>query len=400
MNLRTAMHSASEVVVTPKSGRRWCGCVAAWMLGLAAVCAAQAQAPAGFVVAGYIFPRNTVLTPDQIDARGLTRINFAFAAIRDGRLVTGAECDEQNLAVLTGLRKQNPSLTVLVSAGGWLGSAEFSDLALTTQSRSAFADSAMDFLKRYDLDGLDVDWEYPGMAGAGHPFRAEDKRNFTLLLQDLRKAFDQEEKTSGRRLILTIAAGATNDYLAHTEMNKVQRWVDAVNLMTYDYRLPPADATTGHSAPLFTNPAAPRSESADASVKAFERAGVPAGKIVLGVPFYVHAWGQVPDQNHGLLQPGKQSPDDFAPYSAVQSSMLGHGFIRYWDAAASVPYLYNADKQEFVSYEDPESLGDKCGYVKTHQLGGVMFWEYSGDPSGALLHVIDDALQPSAAGAH
>jgi chitinase len=65
---------------------------------------------------------------------------------------------------------------------------------------------------------------------------------------------------------------------------------------------------------------------------------------------------------------------------------------------ASAPYLYNADKHIFVSYEDTESLAAKCRYVVTHKIGGVMFWDYSGDPSGALLGVINESLRLGAAG--
>jgi chitinase len=74
--------------------------------------------------------------------------------------------------------------------------------------------------------------------------------------------------------------------------------------------------------------------------------------------------------------------------------MLGQGYTRHWDAAASVPYLYNADKQIFVSYEDPESLAAKCKYVKKQHLKGVMFWDYESDPSGVLLDAVDSGLKP------
>lgn len=376
----------------PVDRSRFRALTVACMLAFAACAWARSQAHAGFVVAGYVFPRNTLLQPGQIDARNMTRINFAFAAINHGRLAEGAETDAQNLALLARLRKQNPALTVLASVGGWLGSGGFSDVALTARSRSVFIESAVNFLKRYDLDGLDVDWEYPGMAGAGHSFRAEDKQNFTLLLEELRKRFNVETKSRGRHLVLTIAAGASDDYLAHTEIKKVQPFVDAVNLMAYDYSLPSVDAVTGHNAPLFANPAAPKRGSVDASVEAFERAGVPARKIVVGVPFYGHAWSHVADENHGLFQPGAPAADDFAPFSLIEGTMLGHGFTRYWDDAASVPYLYSAERREFVSYEDVASLAIKCGYVEAHKLQGMMFWEYSDDPSGALQETIARAL--------
>jgi chitinase len=86
-------------------------------------------------------------------------------------------------------------------------------------------------------------------------------------------------------------------------------------------------------------------------------------------------------------------PNAFAKYGDVTGTMLDHGYTRYWDAPASVPYLYNAEKKIFVSYEDPESLALKCKYVRDHHLAGMMFWDYSGDPSGALLSAIDAGLK-------
>jgi chitinase len=132
--------------------------------------------------------------------------------------------------------------------------------------------------------------------------------------------------------------------------------------------------------------------SADASVKAFERAGVPAEKLVLGVPFYGHVWGEVADRDHGLYQPGKPIPNAYAPFSLIDSSMLNQGFTRYWDSTSAVPYLYSAEKHVFVSYEDVESLTAKCRYVVAHKLGGMMFWSYSNDSEGKLLKAIDGEL--------
>jgi chitinase len=369
------------------------GVVASLPLLLAPAGMAQEGVPASKVVVAYVFPRVGALQPGQIDPHLITRINYAFANIKDGRMVMGSELDPQNFAYLTSLRKENPSLTVLVSVGGWDWSGGFSDAVLTEQSRQVFIESAVAFLKSYDLDGLDIDWEYPGLAGAGHKFRAEDGANFTVLLKELRKRFDRETETTGRRLYLTFAAGAMDEYLEHTEMAKAQQFVDTVNLMTYDYSEAGSDRIANHHAPLYTNPENPKKGSVDGSVKGLEAAGVPARKIVLGVPFYSHLWGEVGAENHGLFQPGKPVKGDWAPYGAISSDFLSNGYVRYWDAVSKAPYLYNAEKKIFVSYEDPESLGLKCDYILKNKLAGVMFWEYSGDPSGTLLKTIDGAFQ-------
>ncbi len=368
------------------------------LLSLSVSGSAMAQRSKTVIVA-YVFPQNGLIQPGEIAARKLTRINYAFANLQGGRIVNGFNADDENLARLVALRQRNPALTVLISIGGWSWSGNFSDMALTGESRRAFIESAVEFVEKHNLDGLDIDWEYPGQAGAGNRFRPEDKQNYTLLLRDIRTRFKQEEKRIHRPLYLTIATGASSAFLANTEMSKVQKYVDTVNLMAYDYYEPSADGITGNHAPLYADPDDPKRASADRCVREYEEAGVPAEKIVLGVPFYGHVWGEVEDVNHGLFRPGKPVPHAFARYRDISATMLGQGFARYWDAASSVPYLYNAEKKIFVSYEDPESLALKCRYVQKHKLGGIMFWEYGGDSGGALLDAIDDGLRQKQDGA-
>jgi chitinase len=348
-------------------------------------------------IIAYVFSQDRLLSPGEIAAGKLTRINYAFALIHDGRIVTESPDDAANLAALAALRQDNPSLQVLISVGGWLGSGNFSDMAASRESRAQFIDSVIAFLAQYRLDGLDIDWEFPAQAGAGNRFRPEDKRNYTLLLMELRQRFKREQRKLGRRLLLSVAAGASQSFLDHTEMGRVAHSVDTVNLMAYDYYEPGSEKITGNHAPLYTDPSDPKQISADTSIREFEDAGVPAHKIVLGVPFYGHVWGNVAATNHGLFQPGSRVPNAYARYHDIVANMLDHGYTRYWDTFASVPYLYNAEKSQFVSYEDPESLALKCAYVQRHHLGGIMFWEYSGDASGALLDTIHRAFYGSKA---
>ncbi len=363
------------------------------LLAADVLCGWAAPGPGAMQIVAYVFPQNATLAPGQVDPHSVTRVNYAFAKIEDGRIAPGYAHDAENFAYLTALRRQNPSFTVLVSVGGWLGSGGFSDMALTRESRSRCVDSVMDFLSRYGLDGLDVDWEYPGLAGAGNKFRSEDKQNFTSLLKELRQRFDREQKKAGKKLYLTIAAGASDEFLEHTEMARVAQWVDTVNLMAYDYYEPGSGPITGHHAPLYTNPADPNKTSADASVRAFEAVGVPARKLVLGIPFYGHSWRDVPERDHGLFQPGKAGANGYAAFDLIESTMVGHGFTRYWDSVSQVPWLYNSETHTFVSYEDEQSVTAKCKYVQARKLGGVMFWYLEDDSAGKLLRAIDATLR-------
>lgn len=342
-------------------------------------------------IIAYVFVKDRVLQPGEIAADELTRINYAFSNIQDGKMVEGFAHDKENFAALTALKGKNPDLKVLVSVGGWTWSKNFSDASLTAESRRVFIDSVMSFLNRYQLDGLDIDWEYPGMIGDNNRFRPEDKQNYTRLIHELRRRFDRQTRKTHKRLLLSIATGASEEVLQHTEMRKVQRDLDTINLMAYDYYEPDSGKITGNHAPLYTDPADPKHVSADLSVKQYEAAGVPPNKIVLGVPFYGHVWSDVPDVNHGLFQPGKAASDAFSSFGHVSTHMRD-GFQRYWDQAASVPYLYSAKDRVFVSYEDPQSLAIKCGYVTSRKLAGIMFWDYSGDAEGTLLRTINSSL--------
>jgi chitinase len=69
------------------------------------------------------------------------------------------------------------------------------------------------------------------------------------------------------------------------------------------------------------------------------------------------------------------------------------GFVRRWDKAAQAPYLWNAERRVFVTYDDPESLRLKSRYIVDKGLAGVMFWEYSSDPTRALLGTLYDELR-------
>jgi chitinase len=344
-------------------------------------------------IIAYLFPRGGIINPDEVAAERLTHINYAFANIKDGVIVEGSAHDRENFQVLNSLKKRNPGLKLLVSVGGWSWSGGFSDMALSSSSRKKFIASAAQFMHTYDLDGLDVDWEYPGLPGNGNINRPEDKQNFTLFLQELRQQFKREEKKARHHLYITIAAGAFQHFIDHAEMKQVQKPLDFVNLMTYDFYTG-ADAMTGHHAALYLNPDDPRKNSTDTTVKAYLRAGVPPKKLVIGAAFYGRAWQGVEPVNQGLYQPGKvaQLPANYR--NIVDTYLDQQGFLPLWDKAAAAPFLWNESRRIWISYEDEESIKLKGQYVLSKKLGGIMFWEYYGDKDNRLLKSINAVLGP------
>ncbi|MBV8975375.1 MAG: glycoside hydrolase family 18 protein [Sinobacteraceae bacterium] len=331
--------------------------------------------------------------PAVIHPQKLTHINFAFARITpDGRVGLADPQLEPALERVVALRRSKPDLKILISVGGWAADG-FSDAALTEASREAFAASAVQLFRKYALDGVDLDWEYPGQGIAGITYRAEDRQNFTLLLHALRTSLDaasvqDRRRDDGRRYTLTIAS-ADREYFEHTEMEKLHVYLDWLNVMAYDFfnSLTP---TTGHHAGLFRSEfAAGEERDADSSIRQHLAAGIPPGKLVLGVAFYGRGFTGVRPINHGIDQPYARFEGEHS-YAQLSRQLLSGaaGFVRNWDDGAKAPYLWNAASRTFITYDDPRSLAIKARYVREHHLGGMMFWELSQDYNDELLDAI------------
>jgi chitinase len=329
-----------------------------------------------------------------IAAEKLTAINYAFAHVVDGALVLDQAGADAVLARLRGLKSHNATLKILVSVGGW-GADGFSDAALSDASRAKFAQSAADLIARQHLDGIDLDWEYPGLAGPGIRHRDADRHNFTLLLEALRLRLDALGREHGRgedRYLIT-AALADSEFVVHIELDRIHQYLDWIDLMTYDFHNSLVK-TTGHHAGLSVSATAQVSErSVERAVGQFLAAGVPAKKLIVGVPFYGRAFADVQPENHGLDQPYGHYNNEYAWPKLTADFIDKNGYVRYWDDKAKAPYLWNAQARMFVSYDDPQSLALKAAFVRAHQLGGMMYWEQSQDPGGKLLGVLADALK-------
>ena len=315
-----------------------------------------------------------------------------------------------NFNQLKELKELHPDLKVLVSIGGWTFSKWFSDAALTKESRKQFVASCIDLFMKGNFpgepdgigagvfDGIDVDWEWPGSEGnAGNIIRPEDKENFTKLMQEFRKqlhAYGRETKTDYLLTAFLPASPAKID--AGFEVPDIFGALSFATVQGYDFH-GTWEPTTNHQSNLYTSPSDPSGFgfSDDQVVKAYLSRGAPAKEIVVGVPFYSRGWTGVDPANHGLYQsssgaaPGtwEAGVDD---YKAARAR-LGSGFTRYEDSSAGAAWLFNGT--EFWTYDDPPVMSAKAEYVRDNGLGGIMFWELSGDtPGGELIHAIADGL--------
>lgn len=366
--------------------------------------------PGGKYVIGY-YPawaaERNVFVKD-IPAQKLTHINYAFSNVSESgecilgdpaadveRLysakesVDGLEDSKSasfhgNFNQLLALKQKYPHLRVLVSIGGWSWSGNFSKAAQEDASRQRFAASCIDlYLKQYPgvFDGLDIDWEYP-VSGGLNTGRPEDKKNFTLLLGELRRQLDDLGAQDNRHYLLTIAAPVGPGNIRNLETDAIASTVDWINLMSYDFH-GPWDTSTNFNAPLFRTSTDPADAglNVDAAVQTYLSSGVPAEKLVLGVPFYGPGWSGVPDVDHGLYQPVSGAAPGTWEAGSYDFKDIREKYMsdekRYWDPEAYVPWLYDPQSKVFISYDDAQSLQAKAGYARDMGMAGVMIWEIS-----------------------
>lgn len=289
------------------------------------------------------------------------------------------------LCLAVGMKTFSPPIGETGSLiGGWDYSTYFSDIASTDARRETFAQSCLDFILEHGFDGIDLDWEYPVSGGlAGNTNRPQDKRNFSLLLEAIRKKLNEQEKKDGRRYFLTIAGAANTSYLSKIEPVAVANLVDYLFVMAYDIH-GLWDSYADFNAPLY--PSGENSPQYQNSVydgiAAYRNSGVPADKLVLGMPFYGYIYQGVTHQNNGLYSPFSSAKS--AGYDAICGAYLNSSaYQQFRSAAAQVPYLYG--ESTFITYEDAQSIAAKTALANTQGLAGVGIWELSYDSEGVLL---------------
>lgn len=370
---------------------------------------------------------------DKLDVRLITHLNYSFglvynneagetnAALKDPAKLHQIWLSpkvEADLAKIPALRKQNPNLKVLLSVGGW-GARGFSSAAATPETRQIFIDSAEQIVKKYGLDGIDLDWEYPvnGAWGLVDSTPA-DKDNFTAILKELRERFGKE------KLVTIAVAASAESPKSWIDVKAIAPSLDYINLMTYDM----AYGTQYFNSNLYDSKewptvAAADKYSADFVVNNYLAAGLKASQMNLGIGFYGRVpkrtvepgidWTKPDAQKNPVTQPSFSptevalfkslgydlTKDTYVKYNDIVSKLLNDPqkrFTQHWDDEAKVPWLSiksaKGDPLFAISYENPRSVAIKGEYIKSKGLAGAMFWEFGADDNNQLARTLADTL--------
>lgn len=312
-------------------------------------------------------------------------LGYAFSADDsvDGTADSAEMALRGNFHQLQELKRLYPHLKIVISLEG--NPTSFA-AAAQPENRFSFVASCMqtfiagNFADGIDapslFDGIDLDWEFP---------EEEDKDNFTALLAEFRRQLDAERPN----LLLTVAMGDNGTAYRHLDMATASLFVNQVGIMNYDYG-GPWSKRTGLVAPLYSSPGdVDHGGDVASTLQGYLDAGVPAYKMLLGLPFYGYVWNHVSSENHGLFQLGQPLREDF-PYSHIAS--VRDRFKVYRDSESLAPWLF--DGGTFWTYDDEISIAAKLAYARRLSLGGVMIWELSGDTAdGRLMRTIYQQLK-------
>lgn len=302
---------------------------------------------------------------------------------------------------INAVKAKYPHLKVTISVGG-ANESGFTGMASDIHKRTDFIINVCNWMETYNLDGVDIDWEYPVRplklppgAAWGTQF-PEDRENYITLLRELRDVLDDLGDRTGTYYSLSTAVPASSWFVSPNQgldIKTVAEITDSLKLMAYDY-YGSWSSTTGHNANLY--PGSRGDWSTDDAVKAYLNAGVAPEKIMVGIAFYGHHWDGVQPGNN-INSPGLFSPRPFTgtgtySWSEIKRYFLdtGSGYTRYWDNFARAPFLYNGDR--WISYTDHEQIREITRYVKDKNLGGVFTWEYGHDMKADLLQTMAESM--------
>ncbi|XP_047377282.1 chitinase-3-like protein 1 [Sciurus carolinensis] len=338
--------------------------------------------------------------PDAIDHSLCTHVIYSFANISNNEIDINEWNDVTLYGMLNALKIRNPNLKTLLSVGGWnFGSERFSRIASNTQRLRTFIKSVPPFLRAHGFDGLDLSWLAPGR---------RNKQLHATLIQEMKAEFAKEAQAGAERLLLSAAVSAGKvDIDSGYDIAQISQHLDFISTVTYDFH-GTWRGTTGHHSPLFRGQEDTRSyrfSNTDYAVGYMLKRGAPANKLVMSIPIFGRSFTLsssetgvgAPISGPGI--PGRFTNEKgFLAYYEICEFLRGATVHRI--LGQLVPYATKGN--QWVGYDDQESVRNKVQYLKNRQLAGAMVWaldldDFRGSFCGQnlrfpLINAIKDAL--------
>ncbi len=306
----------------------------------------------------------------------LTHICHAFIwPNNDGSLNIPAEINEPALISSA----HAAGVKVLISVGGAGGSGAFASLAANSGLRATLINNLRNFCQQRGYDGVDYDWEFPS--------NNSDRANFTALVQETRAAFNAAGHAEWE---ISGAFSPGSYYGQFLDVPALANYLNYFNLMTYDGH-GEWSAHSGHNAPLGASTSDSDGVSMQGGVDYYVNTrGLAASKINFGLAFYGRNF---PTEDLHQSCPSCGSAVTYLSYAQI-APLINNGWTRYWDSAASSPYLRSNSLAQTISYDDPQSVQAKSNWaLNTRGLGGVFMWEISQDRMGDGSQPLLDAMR-------